>query len=62
MRKATTLLVVVEYDEALTDPDVIASYLDLVLDAAHSSLDQCGPLTFSEVRIDHESDGATRRA
>jgi hypothetical protein len=47
--KAVVLTVLVEYDPEITDPDVIASYLDLVLDAAHSALDQCGPLTFGEV-------------
>lgn len=48
-RRRARLCFVVEYDDSITDADTIASYLDLVLDAAYESLDQCGPLVFGAV-------------
>lgn len=50
-RARARLVVDVDYDPNITDPDTIASYLDLVIDAGLESLDQCGPIAFGPVTV-----------
>lgn len=49
------LVVEVQYDEAITTADAIASSLDLVIDAGMESLDDHGPIAFGEFGVETPS-------